>query len=320
MAALKPVYALVGSDAFLQLQKLSEVLRLMPKDVQRVDVDGERAALADVLDELRSFAMFGGAKLVVVRDADEFLGRFREQLEDYVAKPSDSATLVLRLSSLPRNQRIYKAIDKLGGIEVCEPPKDLARWAADRARAAHQITLSPDAARLLVDLIGDDLGRIDNELAKLAIEADEVKGPVTPERITRSVSFQREQEMWDLSNALASGDITEALRRWRHLIQLDPSAEFRAITWLGMWLEDVALVLHGAAGKVAWKYKDRLPHLIRTSQHLGRAGHAEALDLLAEVDHQTKTGRGDAATNVERFILQIGAALSNRSEPVALKR
>src|SRR5918993_5560500 len=111
-AAAKPVYALVGSDAFLQLQKLSDILRQMPPDVQRVDAEGERSELAEVLDELRSFAMFGGAKLVVGRDADAFITRFREQLEDYVANPSSSGTLLLRLNSLPANQRIYKAIAK----------------------------------------------------------------------------------------------------------------------------------------------------------------------------------------------------------------
>jgi DNA polymerase III delta subunit len=312
MAAVKPVYALVGADAFLQLEKLREILRRMPADVQRVDVEGERAELAEVLDELRSFAMFGGAKLVVVRDADAFLSRFREQVEEYVAKPSDSGTLVLRLASLPKNQRIYKAIDKLGGIEACEPPRDLAKWAVERARSAHAMALAPDAARMLVDLIGDDMGRLDSELAKLAIDADDAKTPVTAERISSMVTFQREQEMWDLSNALAAGDATEALRRWRRLVQLDPSAEFRAITWLGMWLEDVAAVLHGAAGKVAWKYKDRLPLLVRTSQALGRRGYGRALDLLAEVDHQSKTGVGDAAANVERFILQMAVGLGER--------
>src|SRR6476659_4266850 len=106
-APVSPVYALVGSDSFRQLQALHDILAAMPADVQRVDVDGERAELADVLDELRSFAMFGGAKLVVVREADAFSSRFREQLEDYVASPSDSGSLVLRLNSLPSNQRIY---------------------------------------------------------------------------------------------------------------------------------------------------------------------------------------------------------------------
>lgn len=305
-AAVKPVYALVGSDSFLQLEKLREILRAMPRDVQRVDVEGERAELAEVLDELRSFAMFGGAKLVVVRDADEFLGRYREQLEDYCAKPSDSGTLVIRLASLPKSQRIYKAIDKLGGIALCEPPRDLVRWAVERARSAHGLTLAPDAGRMLADLIGADLGRIDNELAKLAIEHDGSKEPVTAQRVAAGVAFQREQEMWDLSNAMAAGDVTEALRRWRHFVQLDPSAEFRAVTWLGMWLEDVGCALRGAAGKVAWKYKERLPQLITVSKRMGPAGHSHALDLLAEIDHQSKTGVGDAATNVERFILQVG--------------
>src|SRR5438128_1379124 len=75
-----PVVALLGTDVFLQLQALAALLKQLPADVQRVDADGETAQLADVLDELRSFAMFGGAKLVVVRNGDEFVSRFREQL------------------------------------------------------------------------------------------------------------------------------------------------------------------------------------------------------------------------------------------------
>src|SRR5579884_3206540 len=156
----KPVYALVGSYPFLQLQKLKEVLSQLPPDAQRSDVDGERAELAEVLDELRSFAMFGGGKVVVVRSADAFITRFREQLEQYVSNPSDSATLVLRLSSLASNQRIYKAIAKTGQIEACEPPKDLTRWVAQHGKSSHGITVDPDAARLLIDLIGSDLGRL----------------------------------------------------------------------------------------------------------------------------------------------------------------
>src|SRR5262249_890944 len=102
-SAVKPIYALVGSEPFLQLQKLAEILAMLPSDTQRADFDGEKAELASVLDDLRSFALFGGGKVVVVRNADEFISRYREQMEDYVANPSSSATLVLRLESLPSN-------------------------------------------------------------------------------------------------------------------------------------------------------------------------------------------------------------------------
>src|SRR5262245_59030006 len=235
----KPVYALVGDEPFLQLQKLQQIIAQFPADVQRIDVEGDRAELADVLDELRSFAMFGSAKLVVVRDADDFISRFREQLEEYVANPSDSATLVLRVSSLPSNQRIYKAIAKVGAIEPCEAPKerDLPAWIMNRGKSEHKIALTQDAAHLLADRIGAQLGRLDQELAKLALAKP--SGKVDAEDVARGVAFQREQAMWEMTNAVASGDAAEALRRWRHLVTLDSSAEFRAVTWLGMWLENV---------------------------------------------------------------------------------
>src|SRR4051812_13125568 len=116
---LKPVYALVGEDSFLQLEKLGELIRKAGERIQRLDVDGERAELAEVLDELRSFAMFGGSKLVVMRNADEFVTKYRAQLEDYLDAPSNSGTLMMRMASLPKNQRIYKLVVKVGEVVEC---------------------------------------------------------------------------------------------------------------------------------------------------------------------------------------------------------
>ncbi|HEY7116262.1 MAG TPA: DNA polymerase III subunit delta, partial [Tepidisphaeraceae bacterium] len=157
-----PVYALVGEDAFLQTQRLQEIAAQLPKDAQRIDVDGERAELADVLDELRSFAMFGGGKVVVVGNGDEFISRFREQLENYCEHPSNSATLVLRCEAMQKNHRIYKIIQKNGKVEECEPPnaRELPGWIVQRARSAHGLAVTGDAAAMLAELIGNDLGRL----------------------------------------------------------------------------------------------------------------------------------------------------------------
>jgi DNA polymerase-3 subunit delta len=304
----KPVYALVGADSFLQLQKLAEIARELPADAQRSDYDGETAELADVLDELRSFAMFGGGKLLVVRDADTFVSRYREQLEDYLESPANSSTLVLRLSSLPATQRIHKRIAKIGAIESCAPPKDLAKWVVERAKAAHKLAVGTDAAHALVDMIGDDLGRLDMELAKLALQSE--GGKVNAGDVATSVVFQREREMWDLTNALAAGDAAEAMKRWRQLVQNDSSAEFRAVTWLSLWLTDVALILANnqtAIGKMRWKYRDAFDAFVKSARALGQAGYQRAVDLLAEIDQQSKSGVGDAAENVERFILTLAA-------------
>jgi len=310
--AVKPIYALVGSDTFLQLLKLKQILELLPADVQRADVDGERAELADVLDECRSFAMFGGGKLVVVRSADEFITRFREQLEEYCLHPSDSATLVFRVQSMPSNVRIYKAIQKTGKIEDCNAPKNVVRWIVDQAKTAHAAQITPDAAELLQDMIGNDLGKLDTELAKLALLAD--GKPIRAEHVGEGTAFQREQKMWEMTNALAAGQPAEALRRWRQLLASDPSSEFRAVVWLAIWLENVrkALALRKrgmnpfqiATELKIWPRELQQPFM-KTAEHLGDTGVARALDLLADIDRQSKTGVGEAATNVERFILTL---------------
>ena len=318
----KAVYALVGADGLLQQEALGGIVRELGKDVLRVDVDGETAELADVLDELRSFAMFGSGKVVAVRNADEFISRFREQLEDYVASPSDSATLVLRVGTLPSNQRIYKAIVKTGEIVACQPPKDLKGWIVRRGQSHHKLTISGEAAELLADLIGDDLGRIDNELGKLALASGNSR--ISEEDIGSSVAFQREREMWDLTNALGSGDPAEAVRRWRQLVQGDSSAEFRAVAWLCIWLENVRKALGMLKrGENAFTIgqtlriwpRDVQMRFVETVKTLGEEGRKRAVDLLAEIDYQTKTGVGDAAGNVERFLLSLGgnAASSGRS-------
>ncbi len=311
-----PVYALVGSDSFMQLEALSRLLASLPKDTQRIDLDGERAQLADVLDELRSFAMFGSGKVVVVRDADDFISRYREQLEDYLAKPSDSGTLVLRLPSLPGKQRISKLIAKVGKIEPCEPPKGagMPAWIVNRAKSVHGLKIASDAAQMLAEFLGNDLGRVDSELSKLALQVD--GNVATMDDITRGVAFQREQEMWDMTNELAAGHPDKAMKRWRQLTQLDSSAEFRAVTWLGMWLENVRKALHMRrqgmnAGAIAsalrlWPREIQQP-FFKTADALGDAGVARAIGLLAEIDKQSKSGIGDAATNVERFMLTLAA-------------
>ena len=309
------VYALVGDDAFLQLEAVRRIAAGLGRDTQRIDFDGDSAALADVLDEARSFSMFAGSKLIVVRSGEEFISRFRDAMEEYVANPVDSATLVLRCKSLPGNQKISKLIAKHGKVEPCEPPKDrdLARWVSERAKTAHQTVMDPAAAGKLAELVGADLGRLDNEIAKLALMTE---GRVTEADVNRSVVFQREQEMWHMTDELTAGRVGKALERWRHLLTSDPSTEFRAVTWLTLWLEKALAANRLKKQRISppaiakelriWPASN-VDALLRTADKLGDRGLADALDLLADLDHRSKSGLGEAADNVERFMLSLAS-------------
>jgi hypothetical protein len=313
---LKPVYALVGSDPFLQLQELREIAALLPPDAQRIDYDGETVQLAEILDELQSFAMFGGGtKLVTVREADALITRYREQLEDYVNKPSSSATLVLRLSSLPSTQRIAKAIAKVGAIESCAPPKDLVRWAIDHAKHAHKITLMPDAAKVLVDYVGADLGRLDTELAKLAIQCD--AGKISLDTVCANVAFTREREMWDLTNALGSR------QRRRGAVALAAAASLRSVD---------RVPRRHVAGHLARRHRDDRQHRpalqrqpeaplevqgqfrsLRAERRISRQGRLRRGARLADRDRQAKQIRRRRCSGERRAIHPRDRPASGRS-------
>ena len=124
----RPVCAVFGDEAFLRRQVIlglrAAVLGGDDGDFSLSTFEGRTAVLRDVLDELATVAMFGGGRrLAVVEEADQFVSRYRAELEDYVARPSPSGVLVLELDSLPSNTRLYKSIAAEGLLVDCGAPR-----------------------------------------------------------------------------------------------------------------------------------------------------------------------------------------------------
>ena len=155
----------------------------------------------------------------MVENADDFVTRYRPQLEDYVAKPSRSGVLVLDLDSLPSNTRLYKSIAADGLlIDGKSPaPARLTKWLADWAKQHHRVVLSPSSADMLVERIGPELGLLDQELAKLALVAGDDR-KVTPELIGSSVGGWRTKTTWDMLDAAMDGHVAEAMLQLDRLL------------------------------------------------------------------------------------------------------
>ncbi len=217
----RPLCAVFGDEAFLKRQALSRlresVLGSGEGDFSMTAFDGPKAELRDVLDELSTVAMFGGDKrLVVVEEADEFVTRYRSELEDYAARPRPTGILVLEVKSWPSNTRLAKAVAADGLSVDCTPLKgpQLSRWVAAWASQTHGFHLSLPAAEALVELIGPELGLVDQELAKLALVAGP-GGKVTPQQVAQLVGSWRAKTTWEMLDAVLDGNVREAL------IQLD---------------------------------------------------------------------------------------------------
>jgi len=75
----------------------------------------------------------------------------------------------------------------------------------------HDFTISKDSAALLAEYIGNDLTRIDNEFAKLAIIMPQ-KGAITPEVIEKYIGISNQYNVFALRDAITARDEAKAYR------------------------------------------------------------------------------------------------------------
>ncbi len=210
----KPVYVLHGKDAFLQDAMRKDIVARLVADadpqlcVATFDAD---VSLADVLDELRTLPFLAPYKVVIVRDADAFIAGNREALEAYLEKPARTASLVLLVSSFPSNTRLYKAAKKVGEILECSISggAELRRWVVASGKRRGK-TLASDAAELLTEWVGEDLGLLDSEIEKLSLYVGE-RETITGDDVSKLVVASAGPVAFALTNALTMQDARAAL-------------------------------------------------------------------------------------------------------------
>jgi DNA polymerase III subunit delta len=320
------VILIYGKDSLQITETTRRVIETFQKhhgEVERFDYDGETAQLADVLDELRSYGLIQRHKIVVVDNTDKFIGgeekqHYRRALENYVKEPVDSATLVLRADTW-RPGNIDKLIRKVGTICKIEPPNEASSvtWCIDRARERYEAAIDPDAAQLLVTLIGADLARLDMELSKVAAYAGD-KRAISRRDVMDLVGMSREDKAWALQQPLAAGDPGGALRMLRELMDISRQPT-ELITWA---ICDLLRKLHTASqlvqqgvntGAIIGKLKlfgESKDAIMTAARRCEPARFAAMLDLAVRTDQRNKSGTGDPIRSLEALTLQIADSMA----------
>ena len=207
-----PVFALFGDDGFLRREVLKEIRRavLGPEgdpDLAVAIVQGESAALADVLDELRTLPFFSKRRLVIVEGADPFVSAHRKELESYVERPAERGVLVLLAKVWTSTTKLAKLVEKHGLAVECKGPSErqLAPWLVHLARSRDKAELDPSAASLLIELVGPDVGLLANEVEKLSVYVGP-SGKIHRDDVARMVGAGRIETIWKVLESATTGE------------------------------------------------------------------------------------------------------------------
>ncbi len=221
--APSPCYVLEGGESFLVTQVLAALREVLLGDnpgPALCELEGAKASLAEVLDELRTLPFLGtSARLVVVNGAGAggaagFAGAHGEAIAAYLEAPNPSSTLVLVADKLDSRLRGVKALLAKAERVDCRPYDDAGLLAFVRARAeAWGRPFARGADRALLDRLGGQdvaLATLDAEVGKLASAGG--GGPIRAEDVEALASFGSSEQGFAIVDRVGRGDVEGALQ------------------------------------------------------------------------------------------------------------
>ena len=212
-----PVYLLMGEEPYYPDRAceaiLAHALEDSERDFNQTVFYGLDTDAATVASEARSYPMMADRRLVVVKEAQSM--KSLEDLATYCGEPMDSTVLVLLLHGARADKRkaLYKNVMKNGVVMDSTALRDyeIDRWIAMYYREKG-LSIAPDAAQLLGESAGTDLGKIAIETEKMLKNLPEWTTSVTAEDIEKNVGVSRQFSIFELTRELSLHNAPKALK------------------------------------------------------------------------------------------------------------
>jgi DNA polymerase-3 subunit delta len=324
-----PFYVLHGDEPFLERRVILglRTLSLGPDD-DGFGVSahpGDKATWAAVMDDFETLPMLSPRKLVLVEQADPFVSRERARLEKFVADlPSGGevkGVLALCVQTWAATTKLAKMTPDANTI-VCRTPAShgLAQWCVAWCASHHGKQLDAQAARLLVDLIGPEMGLLDSEMEKLSVYVGSAP-KVEARDVDQLVGRCREENVWHLFDLIGQGRTAEALTFLTRLYDQGEEPLKLLSTGFSTTLRRVAKAARlNAQGSPLNEAMDKAgtPKFPAARQadeqlmrHLGRRRLDRLYDWLLETDSGMKGGSAlPPAVQLERLVVRLARTKS----------
>ncbi len=209
---VKPIYFLMGEEpyyidkiaGFIEASLLSEE----EKGFNQMVLYGRDASIDEIISNAKRYPMMAERQVVIIKEAQD-LSRSIDKLEPYAENPQATTTLVFcyKYKKIDKRKKLYKLISKTGvmfeGKRLYE--NQVAGW-IQKTLKSRNYQISPKAAQMLVEFLGMDLSKIDNELQKLQLILP-AGSLITPELIEENIGISKDFNNFELRKAVGLKDV-----------------------------------------------------------------------------------------------------------------
>ena len=221
---IHPIYFLSGEEPYF-IDVISDyiehnLLDESEKGFNQIILYGRDVTIDDIVSNAKRYPMMAERQVVIVKEAQD-LTRTIDKLSAYIENPQPTTVLVLcyKYKKLDKRKPLYKALQKKGvfyeGKRLYE--NQVSSWIQ---KTLHEkgYTIHPKAAHMLVEFLGTDLSKINNELEKLGLILPEASA-ITPEIIEENIGISKDYNNFELRKAVGQRDILKAQRIAQYFVQ-----------------------------------------------------------------------------------------------------
>jgi|SRR5690554_4458779 len=212
---IKPIYFLMGDEPYYidGISKYIEenVLSEEEKGFNQMVLYGRDITIDDVVSNAKRYPMMAEKQVVIVKEAQD-LSRTIENLVNYAKNPQPTTILVMcyKYKTLDKRKKLAKEIAKTGVLFESKKlyENQVPDW-IKRVLAGKGYTITPKAAQMLVEFLGNDLSKVNNELEKLQLILN-AGGQITPQLIEENIGISKDFNNFELQNAIGERDMKKA--------------------------------------------------------------------------------------------------------------
>jgi DNA polymerase III delta subunit len=204
--ALDPVYLIAGTDRPKVRRALRRLRARFPGESMDL-LSADAVTGADAAAACNTLGLFGGdgGRLVIVEGVERWKRADVDALASYTDAPTPGSVLALVADANPKDAALADLCRQRGQVLVFDAPKPKSAAAWVRAEFKRLATnVEEDAARALVEIVGDDVDALAAEIEKIAAWAGE--DTVTRADVQALAVPSHETAAWALTDAWGGRD------------------------------------------------------------------------------------------------------------------
>lgn len=321
-----PVYVLYGDEVHLRDLAAKTIANKLfgegdLRDFNESDIElsnesdlGRALAAAEQLPMMasRRLVRVSGVRVTQGGRNDTIKEEHEEMLKAYLARPSETTVLLFVADELNGVRKMGKLLrSQPGAVDFAAlDDVELSKWARGKFDA-DSVAIDDRTLRYLIELVGNDLQRLSNEVEKLILASFPSK-TVDIALIEALVPNRRELTNFELTDRLVRRDSVGALRVLRKILDdgAEPVMLLGLISYNFRRMMIAASMMHNGAQRreveqlLRLRYNDQ-ESFMRFSRQLGVHGLTKALNRIAETDVALKTSIGGGGPAGSRMLIEV---------------